>query len=99
VNRVQIPTVLVVIKGGEAVVAVGIATKEIARGPMSSKLLIFHICMYYQFKFSVDYLCTVNLVKETMIGMKHGDLLRPTIPSWSATYLCTSLKMRYLITL
>ena len=50
VNQAQIPTVLVVIRGGEAGVAVGIATKEIARGPMSSKLLIFHVCMYYYFK-------------------------------------------------
>jgi hypothetical protein len=41
VNQAQIPTVLVVIRDEKAVAAVGIATKEIVTGPMSSKFLTF----------------------------------------------------------
>ena len=46
VNRVQILTVLVVIRDEEVVVAVGIATKEIVTGPMSSKFMTF-VSLYF----------------------------------------------------
>lgn len=55
VNRVLIPTVIGAIRGGEAVVAVGIATKEIARGPMNSTLFFFHFCMIHHFNFMLTF--------------------------------------------